>query len=491
MRQITFTAALLLAVAPVPGTATSIRGSVIKAESGKVTIAIDGTLLPNPGDPVRIFFKVPGLDDEIAVGSGKIISADENGVAAEITQSQGQPQAVQIVVIESAKPRQAGQSLAAPTPEPTSSGTPAATPEASPPPTPPPPTATPAPAPSPTASATRTPAMDGVGSIFEQQPAGNAQTADAQQQRIASPGLTPLNQTTVPPSIDGLERAGEEGGGIPKEMLRDRTPSIPASQLLFTDQYARVYTTPAGADPVDNKYGGTKKAWYMPLLQNTAGEPIGARVHEGNLENPGYEYAGVMFSDESRGKAIDLGQNLIVQCHILFSKEPKGVSCVGPFFRGAAAKPGNSFSGPDAAGFWVYLMNSGQVRVSCLNPPKLIGVTGAVPAFKPYEPHQLQAWILGSSLVVFLDGKRVEFIQDNRHVSILLLPRTKGRNAGSAGIAFGATDNPGKENGPRVEDIIVARCVAAEEPDIRPNNRRPEQFRRSPIPAGNISRTRM
>ncbi len=61
--------------------AIEIKGSVRDATGGGASIVTISDLLPNIGDKVEIFFKIPGGEDEITVGSGRV-----SGIAADSIQ---------------------------------------------------------------------------------------------------------------------------------------------------------------------------------------------------------------------------------------------------------------------------------------------------------------------------------------------------------------------------------------------------------------------
>ena len=51
---------------------TELQGTVAETTHGAAKIRIAGELLPNVDDPAKIFFKLPGSDDEVLVGNGKV-----------------------------------------------------------------------------------------------------------------------------------------------------------------------------------------------------------------------------------------------------------------------------------------------------------------------------------------------------------------------------------------------------------------------------------
>ena len=83
-----------------PGTVSAVSGETI-------TLTLTGDLLPNAGDRVDFFFKIPDIGDEVSVGSGVIQSADGKTATAKFEKGSGKPQAGQLARIHSEAPRKA------------------------------------------------------------------------------------------------------------------------------------------------------------------------------------------------------------------------------------------------------------------------------------------------------------------------------------------------------------------------------------------------
>jgi len=85
--------------------AGDIEGTVTEVESDTVQITTQSEMLPNVGDPVTVFFKIPGTDDEILVGSGRITAIRGDVISAKLEKAMGKPQKDQLVRITSEKPQ--------------------------------------------------------------------------------------------------------------------------------------------------------------------------------------------------------------------------------------------------------------------------------------------------------------------------------------------------------------------------------------------------
>jgi hypothetical protein len=113
-----------------------IRGTVQTASGETATIAIEGESAPNVGDPVEIFFKLPGADEEISVGSGKVTAVNADIVEAKIEKATGTVSKDQLVRINSQNRQKRTAALSTPaqtqsTATPTRQGPPAVEPSAS------------------------------------------------------------------------------------------------------------------------------------------------------------------------------------------------------------------------------------------------------------------------------------------------------------------------------------------------------------------------
>ena len=91
-----------------PGTQPAkLSATVFAANGTEIQLTLTGELVPNAGDKVDFFFKVPGLGDEVSVGSGVIQSADGKTAIAKFETGTGKPQAGYLARIHSEAPRKA------------------------------------------------------------------------------------------------------------------------------------------------------------------------------------------------------------------------------------------------------------------------------------------------------------------------------------------------------------------------------------------------
>ena len=70
--------------------------------------------MPTPGDKVTIFFKMPGVEDEIAVASGQVVEIVAESINVEIDHATGEVAKGQLARITSANPRKRSDLTAAP-----------------------------------------------------------------------------------------------------------------------------------------------------------------------------------------------------------------------------------------------------------------------------------------------------------------------------------------------------------------------------------------
>ncbi len=99
-----------------PAESAKLSATIFAVTGTEIQLTLTGDLLPNAGDKVDFFFKVPGLDDEVSVGSGTVLSADDTTATAKFEQGTGKPQAGQFARIHSQAPRKAGAPSSAPMP---------------------------------------------------------------------------------------------------------------------------------------------------------------------------------------------------------------------------------------------------------------------------------------------------------------------------------------------------------------------------------------
>lgn len=107
--------------------ALEIAGKVESVSGETARVTADGDLVPNAGDKVDIFFKMAGLDEEIAVANGKVAEVDADGIKVRIDEATGTVQKDQLVRITSEHPQKKLIAPPAAASIPTSPAPPAAT----------------------------------------------------------------------------------------------------------------------------------------------------------------------------------------------------------------------------------------------------------------------------------------------------------------------------------------------------------------------------
>jgi len=105
--KLIFSAAVLIVLLGSCDVAVSaeIKGTVRSATKNTATIAIQGQLTPNVGDPVQIYFKLAGSDVEISVGSGKVTTVHPGSIEAKIDKATGTVATDQLARITSQNPK--------------------------------------------------------------------------------------------------------------------------------------------------------------------------------------------------------------------------------------------------------------------------------------------------------------------------------------------------------------------------------------------------
>jgi hypothetical protein len=88
----------VLMVMPATAIAAEVTGSVSAVKGDTVVIAAAAPA--GAGDPVEIYFKVPGLEELGKVGSGRVVSVEGGRVVARIEQSSGKLAIGQIAKIQ-------------------------------------------------------------------------------------------------------------------------------------------------------------------------------------------------------------------------------------------------------------------------------------------------------------------------------------------------------------------------------------------------------
>lgn len=84
--------------------AAEIRGKVLEGSAGLAKVAITEDLVPKSGDPVVIYFSLPGTDEEVVVGKAVVVSVSDHIVRAKLDDSDVTVQKGQLARISSAAP---------------------------------------------------------------------------------------------------------------------------------------------------------------------------------------------------------------------------------------------------------------------------------------------------------------------------------------------------------------------------------------------------
>lgn len=85
--------------------AAEIKGTVRAVTGETVTVAVEGDVVPGPGDKVEIFFTLPGGDDEVSVGHGKVSAVNPDSIEVKIDAATGTVERNHHARITSANPQ--------------------------------------------------------------------------------------------------------------------------------------------------------------------------------------------------------------------------------------------------------------------------------------------------------------------------------------------------------------------------------------------------
>jgi hypothetical protein len=103
-RRIQFPVCLFLFLA-VTLRAETIAGKVVEAKGNAAAITVESDVMPAVGDAVTIFFQLPGGDDEVLVGTGKVTSVTGELVNVAVDDLKGTLQKDQLARIDSKNPQ--------------------------------------------------------------------------------------------------------------------------------------------------------------------------------------------------------------------------------------------------------------------------------------------------------------------------------------------------------------------------------------------------
>ncbi|MBI4671923.1 MAG: hypothetical protein HY741_09700 [Chloroflexi bacterium] len=243
-------------------------------------------------------------------------------------------------------------------------------------------------------------------------------------------------------------------------------PTSPPAAPQVSDDFTRPDAGPCQLGLSNNTLGGDRQLFYLPIFPSGGTDPtnpIGANLVSGALQNNGLDYGGVQFAltdacaqPIGMVRGADMGQDLNLRADLLTPTDAAGhVSQAGPYVRNRAAAMGDGIIGGEAAGYWVQLESTGEVKLKRVNPSGVIATSCKPASFDTTVFHTLEIAAGGNQLQVALDGKLLTFTQNNELVIALLIPPTAGSNDGTAGIAFGAEANRGQIGGQRADNLAV------------------------------------
>lgn len=85
--------------------AIELSGKVQSAQDQTALIEVEGPAIPKISDKAEIFFKLPDLDEEIAVAVGEVAAVNADGIQLKIEKATGEVARDQLVRIHSAQPQ--------------------------------------------------------------------------------------------------------------------------------------------------------------------------------------------------------------------------------------------------------------------------------------------------------------------------------------------------------------------------------------------------
>jgi len=96
--------------------AVEIPGKVQSVSGNTATISVEGDAIPSVGDKISIFFKMPGLDEEVAVGRGTVTAVGADGITVRVDEATGTVAKDQLVRITSPNPSKKSAAQTSPPP---------------------------------------------------------------------------------------------------------------------------------------------------------------------------------------------------------------------------------------------------------------------------------------------------------------------------------------------------------------------------------------
>jgi hypothetical protein len=241
------------------------------------------------------------------------------------------------------------------------------------------------------------------------------------------------------------------------EKLEDRlTPAV-----LFSDSFNRADATLFALGATNNALGGSGSHYYLPIF-STGGNPVGASIVSGALQNNGQDYGGVQLTNNPNtmiGTGESFGATSAYNVSANFTVPTDGfgnATEAGIYFRSQSLSAGGNIIGGASSGYWVQLRSTGEVLVRNLTGTFVIPSTAVPASFNASQSHHLEISFQNSTLQVALDGKLQVFDQDGTYTSNVSIPYPGGSNDGTIGIAFGSELNRGAIGGQRADNFVVS-----------------------------------
>ncbi len=231
------------------------------------------------------------------------------------------------------------------------------------------------------------------------------------------------------------------------------------TNVRFSDSLNRANAEGCAMGKLNLAYGGTGDHYYIPVFA----QPY-ASLNGATLRNGGQDYGGVQFTASAtpcgpaatnKGETVLPDLNIRVAVRVPTDANNR-VTQAGPYFRAKANAAGESILGANAAGFWVQLHSTGEVKVKNLATDAIIASSARPTSFDPSVFHVLEVAVASTYVEVALDGRRVAFTQNNAPTNFPTLPAIPPANTqNAAGIAFGAEGNRNQIGGQQAKDVIV------------------------------------
>ncbi|MBX7247075.1 MAG: hypothetical protein K1X53_16370, partial [Candidatus Sumerlaeaceae bacterium] len=330
---------------------TKVLGKVTSAIDKTATITVPPSTPAQAGDVVTVSFKIPGLDEPVEVGTGKVKYISGTRVTAQFDQIEGYLEAGQdaeIACTGTAQTNNSGAKITEATPTPQLTWP--ADNKTSPKPPPPPPVLG-----SSSAAASQTPYV----------------CATPPPDDMMKISYLPGPMYVGGKNMENITRMGQR-------LYSKTTPSILSGNIIFTDTFSRGRNRQScNLGEPNNEYGGVEGFNYLPIFPGGDGKPAAVIISDNNLANGTLDFGGVQFTNSEtpcagNARGANMGQNIMFQIRVRFTSASSGITYAGPYFRSRAAAPGDGIIGGSSAGYWVRLASTGAVDVVGLNPYRIL-----------------------------------------------------------------------------------------------------------------------